>query len=292
MIQKATIEIASDSLVTSQQLADETTHQSESIGQWILGHIQDSNEWHLPFGINIHLPQFEPVQFLGMTFDFSITNHVLMTWIAAVIILLMFRSVKKGAAVQKGLGMFLEMIVVFVRDEIALKNVGDKYGKRFTPFLVVIFLFILVSNFMGLIPIFTTSTSNISITAALAVIVFAANQIYGIREIGIIKYYVGLVPHGVPIFLWPLMFIVELVGLIAKHVVLMIRLFANMTAGHIVLFALIGLVVVFKSYFVSVVSIPFGLFVYSLEILVATIQAYIFTLLAALFIGMSVNPDH
>ena len=82
--------------------------------------------------------------------------------------------------------MFLEMIVVFIRDEIAIKNVGEKYGKKFTPLLVVIFLFILVSNFMGLIPLFTTSTSNISITAALAFIVFAANQIYGIKEIGIV----------------------------------------------------------------------------------------------------------
>jgi len=281
----------SDSLVTIPQTA-EATQETETIGQWILGHIQDSNEWHLPFGIHINLPQFEPVQFLGMTFDFSITNHILMTWIAAIILILMFLSIRKGAPVQRGLGMFLEMIVVFIRDEIAIKNVGDKFGKKFTPLLVVIFLFILISNFMGLIPLFTTSTSNISITAALAVIVFAANQIYGIKEVGVIKYYVGLVPHGVPIFLWPLMFVVELIGLIAKHVVLMIRLFANMTAGHIVLFALVGLVVVFKSYYISVVSVPFGLFVYFLEILVAVIQAYIFTLLSALFIGMSVNPDH
>jgi F-type H+-transporting ATPase subunit a len=100
------------------------------------------------------------------------------------------------------------------------------------------------------------------------------------------------VPHGVPVYLWPLMFVVEVVGLIAKHVALMIRLFANMTAGHIVLFALIGLVVVFKTYFASPISIGFGLFVFFLELLVATIQAYIFTLLSALFIGMSVNPDH
>ena len=95
-----------------------------------------------------------------------------------------------------------------------------------------------------------------------------------------------------PTLLWPLMFVVELVSLVAKHVALMIRLFANMTAGHIVLFALIGLVIVFKSYFASIISVPFGLFVFFLELLVATIQAYIITLLSSLFIGMSVNPDH
>jgi F-type H+-transporting ATPase subunit a len=100
------------------------------------------------------------------------------------------------------------------------------------------------------------------------------------------------VPHGVPIFLWPLMFVIEIMGLIAKHVALTIRLFANMTAGHIVLFALLGLIIIFKTALMSLVSIPFGVFVYFLEILVAFIQAYIFTILSALFIGMSVNPEH
>ena len=270
----------------------EQAAKDENIGQWIIGHISNSSEWHLPFGIHIHLPQFEPVEIFGITFDFSITNHVIMLWIAAAIVLLLFRSVKPRQQIQKGLGMFMETIVVFIRDEVAIANMGEKHGKRFTPLLVSFFLFVFTANLMGLIPLFSTSTANFSVTASLALITFISTQIFGIKENGFIKYYKGLVPHGVPMLLWPLMFIVELVGLIAKHIALMIRLFANMTAGHIVLFALIGLVVVFKSILASPISIGFGLFVFFLELLVATIQAYIFTLLSALFIGMSVKPDH
>jgi len=270
----------------------EQTAAQENIGEWITHHISNSTEWHLPFGIHINLPQFEPVEIFGVTIDFSITNHVVMLWIAAAIILLLFRSVKPKQQIQKGLGMFLETIVVFIRDEVAIANMGEKHGKRFTPLLVSFFMFVLIANLMGLVPLFSTSTANFSVTASLAIVTFLSTQIFGIKENGFIKYYKGLVPHGVPLLLWPLMFVVELVGLIAKHIALMIRLFANMTAGHIVLFALIGLVVVFKNYLASPISIGFGLFVFFLELLVATIQAYIFTLLSALFIGMSVNPDH
>ncbi|MCB0283262.1 MAG: F0F1 ATP synthase subunit A [Calditrichaeota bacterium] len=285
MVENTAQHAVSDSLSTA-------AHE-DNIGQWIIGHISNSNEWHLPFGIHIHLPHFEPFQLLGMTIDMSITNHVVMIWIAALIIFLMFTlSVKASKKVQTGLGMFLEMIVVFVRDEIAVANMGEKHGKRFTPLLVTFFLFVWIANLMGLVPLFSTSTSNFSVTASLALVTFFSTQIFGIMENGLFGYYKNLVPHGVPILLWPLMFVVELVGLIAKHVALMIRLFANMTAGHIVLFALIGLVVVFKHYLASLISVPFGLFVFFLELLVATIQAYIFTLLSALFIGMSVNPDH
>ncbi len=280
---------------TSQAVSDSLSTvatQEENIGRWIIDHISNSNEWHLPFGIHIPLPQFEPIQIFGLTIDFSITNHIVMLWIAALIILLMFRSVKPKKNVQSGLGMFLEIIIVFVRDEIAIANMGEKHGRRFTPLLVTFFLFIWVANLMGLIPLFSTSTANFNITASLALVTFLSTQIFGVKENGFIGYYKGLVPHGVPVYLWPLMFVVEVVGLIAKHIALMIRLFANMTAGHIVLFALIGLVVVFKTLLASPISIMFGLFVYFLELLVATIQAYIFTLLSALFIGMSVNPDH
>jgi F-type H+-transporting ATPase subunit a len=285
-------EVTTHAAVSDSLAAAPGAAKPENIGQWIIGHISNSNEWHLPFGIHIHLPQFEPIQIGSYSINLSITNHVVMLWIAAIILFLMFRTVKKNKKVQSGFGMFLEMIVVFVRDEIAISNMGEKQGKKFTPLLVTFFMFVWVANLMGLVPLFSTSTANISVTASLAIITFLSTQIFGIKENGLIGYYKGLVPHGVPVYLWPLMFVVEVVGLIAKHVALMIRLFANMTAGHIVLFALIGLVVVFKTYFASPISIGFGLFVFFLELLVATIQAYIFTLLSALFIGMSVNPDH
>lgn len=285
-------EVISTGAVSDSLASLPVTAEPENIGQWIIGHIANSSEWHLPFGIHIHFPQFEPVEIGGLIFDFSITNHLVMIWIAMIIILLMFRTVKHNKKVQSGFGMLMEMIVVFIRDEIAINNMGEKQGKKFTPLLVTFFMFILIANLMGLIPLFSTSTSNFNVTASLALITFFSTQIFGIKENGLIGYYKSLVPHGVPVYLMPLMFLVELVGLLAKHVALMIRLFANMTAGHIVLFALIGLMIVFKTFLAAPISIAFGLFAFFLELLVSTIQAYIFTLLSALFIGMSVSGEH
>jgi F-type H+-transporting ATPase subunit a len=281
-----------DTHATDTTQADTAAAHSESIGDWITHHLQNSNEWHLP-GVHLHLPQFEPVHIFGLTIDLSITNHVLMLWIAGLFLILLFRlSYNPKRAYPKGIGALLEMLVIFIRDEVAIANMGEKQGRRFTPLLVTFFFFILACNLMGLIPLFSTPTGNISVTAGLAIITFFSTQIFGILENGFIGYYKSLVPHGVPLLLWPLMFVIEIVGLIAKHVALTIRLFANMTAGHIVLFAFLGLIIIFKSYWVSPVSIGFGVFVNFLELLVAFIQAYIFTVLSALFIGMSVNPEH
>ncbi len=273
-------------------VADTAAAQSENIGTFIQEHISNSDSWHLP-GLHVHLPHIEPFNLFGATINLSITNHVVMLWIAGLFTVLLFTlGYKKNRPVQKGWGIFIEMLVLFIRDEIAIKNMGEKDGRRFTPLLVTFFIFIWIANLMGLVPLFTTSTSNINVTAGLAIVTFFATQIYGIKTSGPIGYYKNLVPHGVPIFLWPLMFLIELMGLIAKHVALTVRLFANMTAGHIVLFALLGLIVIFKSFLVAPVSVGFAMFSYLLEILVATIQAYIFTVLSSLFIGMSLNPEH
>ncbi|HGY56851.1 MAG TPA: ATP synthase F0 subunit A [Caldithrix abyssi] len=273
-------------------VADTLSKQEETVGGWISHHIQNSSEWHLP-GLPLHLPHFKPFHILGMEVDLSITNHTVMLWIAGIIVISLFVFFyDRRKKVPTGFGAILEMLVVFVRDEIAIANMGEKEGHRFTPLLVSFFFFILIANLMGLVPLFSTSTSNINVTAALALVTFGATQIYGIKQNGFIKYYTSLVPHGVPLLLWPLMFVIEIMGLIAKHVALTIRLFANMIAGHIVLFAFIGLIIIFKSFLVAPVSVGFGIFVYFLEILVAFIQAYIFTVLSALFIGMSVNPEH
>lgn len=272
--------------------ADTVAAHSESIGEWIQHHLKNSNEWH-PLALQIHLPQFEPIEVLGLKIDLSITTHTVMLWIAALFVILLFRlSFKKDRLVPRGAGALLEMLVVFIRDQVAIANMGEKYGKRFTPLLITFFFFILTCNLMGLIPLFSTATGNINVTMALALVTFFSTQVFGIMESGFLGYYKSLVPHGVPFYLWPLMFVIEIMGLIAKHVALTIRLFANMTAGHIVLFAFLGLIIIFKSYFVSPVSVVFGVFVYFLELLVAVIQAYIFTVLSALFIGMAVHPEH
>ncbi len=278
---------------TTKAAADTLAEHSESLGTWITHHIKNSAEWH-PFpDVHIHLPHIPAFDFLGMHIDLSITNHVVMLWIAGLILLTLFGLfLKPKSKVQKGFGTLLEMLVVFIRDEVAIANMGEKDGRRFAPFLITAFFFILLSNLMGLVPMFSTPTANINVTAGLALTTFGATQYFGIKEQGLIGYYKNLVPHGVPLLLWPLMFVIEIMGLIAKHVALTIRLFANMNAGHIVLFAFLGLIILFKSYLISPVSVGFGVFVYFLEFLVAFIQAYIFTVLSALFIGMSVNPEH
>lgn len=273
-------------------VADTVAQKSENLGEWIQHHVQNSAEWHLP-GISIHLPHFPPIHFLGMEIDLSITNHVVMLWIAGLITIALFTLAyrRKGLA-PLGFGALLEWIVIFIRDEIAIANMGEEQGKRFTPLLVAFFFFIWVANMMGLIPLFSTATGNINVTAGLALITLFSTQYFGIKEQGLLGYYKNLVPHGVPFYLWPLMFVVEIMGIIAKHVALTIRLFANMIAGHIVLFAFLGLIILFKSFLVSPISVGFGVFVYFLELLVDLIQAYIFTMLSALFIGMSINPEH
>ncbi len=266
--------------------------KEENVGEFIIHHVQNSTEWNI-FGYHLQLPQFEPVTILGMQIDFSITNHVVMIWIAALFLLLSFGlSFRKKPLVPKGFASLLEMLVLFIRDEIAIPNLGEKDGRKFTPLIGTFFFFVLTCNLMGLIPLFTTPTGNINITAALALITLGAGQVFGIQRNGLITHFKSLVPSGVPVALVPLMFVIELMGLLAKHFALLMRLFANMVAGHIVIFAFLALVFILKSVFVAPFSIGFAIFVNFLEILVAFIQAYVFTMLSTLFIGMSVHPDH
>jgi len=142
------------------------------------------------------------------------------------------------------------------------------------------------------LPYGSTATSNIAVTASLATISFIVIQGGGMMKNGAFGYFKGLLPHGLPFWLVPIMLVVEILGLFTKPFALAIRLFANMTAGHIVILALLGLIFILQTYFVAPVSIAFALFIYLLEILVALIQAYIFTMLSSLFIGMAVHQEH
>ncbi len=264
----------------------------ESLGQFITHHIQDSHEWNV-LGYHIQLPTFQPIHFLGMEIDLSITQHVVMIWIASLILIITFGLLfRKKRLVPTGFAAMLESMVLFVRDEIAIPNVGAKAGKKFTPLLATMFFFILTCNLMGLIPLFSTATGNISVTASLAIITFLVTQIMGMVENGVFGYFKNLVPSGIP---FPLIFImipIEFFGLFTKPFALAMRLFANMIAGHTVVFALLGLIIALGSIFVSPFAIGFAVFIDLLEILVAFIQAYIFTVLSSLFIGMAMHPEH
>lgn len=256
---------------------------------WIMHHVLDARELDLtPFGV-IHLPQ---IHLFGM--DISITKHVVFMWIAVILLVLAFIAARKSykkSLVPRGVTNFLEVLIVFVRDEIAKPTIGHGFDK-FLPYLLTVFFFILTCNFLGLIPYGSTATSNISVTATLATISFFVIQIGGIMKNGFFGYFKGLIPHGIPMWLLPIMFVVELLGLFTKPFALAIRLFANMTAGHIVIMALLGLIFILRTYFVVPVSISFALFIFLLEILVALIQAYIFTMLSSLFIGMAYHQEH
>lgn len=266
----------------------------ENVGEFIVHHVQNSGEWNV-LGYHLHLPQFEAINFFGLSIDFSITNHVVMLWLASIFLILLFRfSFKKDKMVQTGFASLLEMLVIFLRDEIAISNLGKKDGIKFTPLIATFFFFILTCNLMGLIPLFTTPTGNINVTAALALVTFFTGQFYGIKQNGFFNYFKSLVPTGVPLPLFPLLFIIEIMGLLAKHFALIMRLFANMVAGHIVIFAFLSLIIILKSFWYAVApfSIGFAIFVNLLEILVGFIQAYVFTILSTLFIGMAIHPDH
>jgi F-type H+-transporting ATPase subunit a len=265
---------------------------NDGLGDYIIQHIQDSHEWNV-FGYHIHLPTFKPVYVFGIELDFSITQHVLMMWIVSLFLILCFGLLfRKKKLVPTGFAAILESMVLFVRDEIAIPNIGLKDGKRLTPLLATMFFFILTCNLIGLIPLFGTATSNITVTASLAIITFFTTQIMGMVKNGVLGYWKSMAPHGVP---FPLLFIIvpiEIFGLFTKPFALAMRLFANMIAGHTVIFALIGLVIAIGSYLVSPFAVGFALFINFLEILVAFIQAYIFTMLSSVFMGMAMHPQH
>lgn len=279
--------------ISTQAINDTLAHAANKGGEsggssWILHHILDSNKLELPF-LSIDLPRFH---LLGM--DVSITKHVIFMWISSLLLISVFYFVSKAykkSLIPKGVANLAELLVVFVKDEIVKPTIGKGY-ERFMPYLLTVFFFILTNNFIGLLPYGATATSNISVTATLATISFFVIIIGGMMKNGPIGYFKGLIPHGVPVFLLPVMFVVEFLGLFTRPFALAIRLFANMTAGHIVILALIGLIFILKTVYVAPVSIAFALFIYLLEILVALIQAYIFTMLSSLFIGMAVHQEH
>lgn len=229
--------------------------------------------------------------------DLSITKAVLGMLFAAIIGLLLFLSLarsyeKAGISHPKGIRSFLEPVILFIRDEIAIPNIGPHKYEKFMPYLLTVFFFILINNLMGLVPFpppfGANVTGNIAVTMTLAVCTFLVTQFNGTKT-----YWRHIVAApGVPIWLLPIMIPVEVIGMLAKPFALMVRLFANITAGHIIVLSLVSLIFIFKSLAVAPVSIIFVIFMDCLELLVAFLQAYVFTLLSALFIGLATTEHH
>jgi F-type H+-transporting ATPase subunit a len=227
--------------------------------------------------------------------DMTPTKHVIMMWIAsALLLLVVFGALRRKALVPRGLYNFVELLVQFIRNDIARPNIGPKDADRFLPYLVSAFFFILFVNLFGLFPFAATATANLSVTVCLAVLTFLVTQYAAIKAQGIGGYLKHLTA-GVHWGLWIIMIPVEFLGLFTKPFALTVRLFANMVAGHFVILALLGLMFAI-SMWVAPVSVALALAIFMLELFVGFVQAYIFTLLSALFIGAGVvshgHDDH
>jgi len=227
-------------------------------------------------------------------FDISITKNVFSMFLSILLLILIFGLSAKAYTkdgVPKGIAKFTEPLVVFVRDDIAIPNIGEKNYRKFMPFLLTLFFFIWINNVIGLIPFFPFSSNlsgNIAFTLTLAVITFVI-MIFNSK-----KYYwkhmlwmPGL-PVPMKLFLAP----IELIGMFVKPIALTIRLFANITAGHVIILSLISLIFILETIWLAPVSVIFSIFISVIEILVVAIQAYIFTLLSALYFGQAMEEEH
>ncbi|HYM22051.1 MAG TPA: F0F1 ATP synthase subunit A [Vicinamibacterales bacterium] len=300
------------------QRAAEGAPEKFDAGKTIIGHV--SNGEH-PI---IHLPKV-------MGIDFSVTKHVFMLWFVAAIVFVVVtwtvrKYLKQERLIPSGFMNALEFIVEFIRDEITAPNVGKKWVNTWTPLVLTFFLFILLANSMGLIPIFdvlglldhwvlrtgedswvkhlihggTTATANFNVTAALATITFGAIIVAGTKAHGFVKHWKNLVPGGLPAWVYIILIPIEIIGMFVRPFALTMRLAANMMGGHIAILAIISFVFLFTELFGRlagigvgvVVSVPLAVGISALEIIVVLIQAYVFTLLTAVFIGMAIHVHH
>jgi F-type H+-transporting ATPase subunit a len=242
----------------------------------------------------LHLPPILGIQ---------LTKFMVMELVAAlIVVLVMIPVVRHICRSHVSRGRFVNMfeaMLLFIRDDVARPAIGGHGADRFLPYLWSVFFFVLFCNLLGMIPGGASPTGSISVTAALALLTLATVITAGVRELGFVGYWLGIVPHlDVPAllkpFLWGLMFFIEVAGLLIRHVVLAVRLFANMFAGHVVLAVILGFILMayhsLAFYLVMPASIGGVICLSLLELFVAFLQAYIFTFLSALFIGSAVHP--
>lgn len=250
---------------------------SSAVMTYIMHHVEDSHTWVLPF---VKIP-------LGPV----VTLHMVMLLIGVGFLFLLFGVLyRKHDEVPRGLTNALESLILFIRDQIAIPNLGDEDGRKMTPLFCSMFFYILILNLMGLIPLFAGATANIAVTGGLALVTLSFMIFGTIYLNGVSGFMSALIPHGVP---WPVLLLlvpIEFIGLFIKAVALTIRLFANMMAGHIVILSLIGLVAVYG--LAASPALAMAVAIYLLKVFVALLQAYIFTLLSAIFIGQMVHPAH
>ncbi|MGQ1788274.1 MULTISPECIES: F0F1 ATP synthase subunit A [unclassified Saccharicrinis] len=270
---------------------DHNTHVAESNGSYFLYHhgkiYKSDAQGTVQKDDHGHITNEAPL-------DFSLKRNVWSMWLSIALLIWLFLTAAKayngGPAKPKGIQALLEPIILFVKEDIADAQINPDKAHKFTPYLLTVFFFIWINNLLGLVPFFpggSNFTGNISVTMVLAVITFLITNINGSRS----YWKHTLTAPGVPFFVKVLLVPVEIIGLFTKPFALMIRLLANITAGHIIILSLVSLIFILKTIYISPVSVLLTIIMFTLELLVAVLQAYIFTLLSALFIGMAVE-DH
>ncbi len=308
-------------MIVEQETHAEELTEAFNAGEVIIEHVSNSSLDH---------PIFELPTLLGV--NFSVTKHVLMLWLVAAGLFAIVtwstrRYLKQERRIPTGFMNALEAIVQFIRDSVMLPNVGPKFLNTWTPLVLTFFFFILAANGIGLIPVFdllgaidrlilhtdeeslinrvlhggTTATANYNVTAGLASITFVSIMVAGSKAHGFVGHWKNLAPPGMA---WPLYFLlvpIELMGMLVKPFALTMRLAANMTGGHIAILSILSFVFIFTGLFQSapagigvglVLSVPLAVAISALEIIVVLVQAYVFTLLTAVFIGMAINVHH
>ena len=290
-------------------------------GEVIVGHVSNSSIEH-PL---IHLPKVFGV-------DLSVTKHVLMLWVVAAILFVVITTIvrryaRRDRAVPDRAMSLLEIVVEFVRDTVVLPNVGGKWAGTWTPLLLSLFLFILFANAVGLVPIFevlglldrfafhtsehsvlnqlihgsSTATGNFNVTAGLAMITFVTIVVAGTRAHGFLQHWKNLVPTGLPAPLYVLLVPMEIIGMLVRPFALTMRLAANMTGGHIAILAILSFIFIVTQMVGTALagigvgiffSVPLAVAISLLEMIVVLVQAYVFTLLSAVFIGMAIHAHH
>jgi F-type H+-transporting ATPase subunit a len=300
--------------------AAEGAAEKFNAGRTILEHVSNSSREH-PL---LHLPTIAGI-------DLSVTKHVLMLWLVAATVLILVswavrRYLKQERPIPSGFMNALEAVVEYVRDSIVLPNVGKKWVNTWTPFVLTLFVFILASNAVGLLPIFdllalinhtvihapedsflaqvthggTTATANFNVTAALATLTFFAIIVAGTKAHGFVQHWLNLVPHGLAAPIYIILIPIEVMGMFVRPFALTMRLAANMTGGHIAILAILSFVFMFAEMFgtalagigIGLVSVPMAALISGLEVIVVLVQAYVFALLTAVFIGMAIHVHH
>lgn len=265
------------------QTAPEPAEAGESVSATLFEHVLDSTSLQVFPGLPaIQLP-------------FGITVHLVMMWLSvAVILVVFFLGSRRHGLKPTGVALAVEMTIIFIRDDMIYPVMGPKRGAKWLPFFISLFLFIFVMNMLGLIPAFKAATGNITVTGALALVIFLLMFIVGFIQLGLPGFFRNIYPEGSPAPIASFVALLEFISLFTKGLVLAIRLFANMFAGHLAILSFLALIFILGPA-MSAVSVLFAVFIYVLEVLVGLIQAFVFTLLSCIFITMassSHDGDH